>query len=202
MGLPCDGLGCLSDGCVKGRICSQHTPGCLVLQPFCPYKQHTTQRHSPSSSCTGGFRSHSCQHTFQVFTVCIDIHLYPFVCIQVCHECSSLLREAESASHDCTLQQQQLAALRRAVNPYAAESSRLSQIQAENQKALKDMGVQKTELQQKVSPHANCTSFSIEHSLEHHSCLVPRRPHTMHCRLYVSGLQVSQWVLGALDQVL
>ncbi|KAL3137671.1 hypothetical protein ABBQ38_004946 [Trebouxia sp. C0009 RCD-2024] len=69
---------------------------------------------------------------------------------QVCHECSSLLREAESASHDCTLQQQQLAALRRAVNPYAAESSRLSQIQAENQKALKDMGVQKTELQQKV----------------------------------------------------
>ncbi|KAL3150757.1 hypothetical protein ABBQ32_000532 [Trebouxia sp. C0010 RCD-2024] len=69
---------------------------------------------------------------------------------QVCHQCSSLLREAESASHDCTLQQQQLAALRRAVNPYAAESSRLSQIQAESQKALKDMGVEKSQLQQKV----------------------------------------------------
>ena len=76
-----------------------------------------------------------------------------FTHAQVCRECSSLLREAESASHDYTLQQQQLDALRRAVNPYAAESSRLTQIQAESREALSDLSVQKGELQQKVRPH-------------------------------------------------
>ena len=69
---------------------------------------------------------------------------------QVCRDCSNLLREAESASHDRTLQQQQLEALRRAVNPYAAEFTRLTQIQAESREALSDLSVQKGELQQKV----------------------------------------------------
>ena len=69
---------------------------------------------------------------------------------QVCQECSSLLREAESASHDHTLQQQQLDALRRAVNPYAAESSRLTRIEDESREALSDLSVQRGELQKKV----------------------------------------------------
>lgn len=69
---------------------------------------------------------------------------------QVCHECSSLLRQAESASHDRSLQQQQLDALRRAVNPYAAESSRLTRIQNESREALSDLSVQRGELQKKV----------------------------------------------------
>ena len=73
----------------------------------------------------------------------------------MCRESSSLLREAESASYDCTLQQQQLDALRRAVNPYAAESSRLTQIQAESREALSGLSVQKGELQQKVRPHVH-----------------------------------------------
>ena len=73
----------------------------------------------------------------------------------MCRECSRLLREAESASYDCTLQQQQLDALRRSVNPYAAESSRLTQIQAESREALSDLSVQKGKLQQKVRPHVD-----------------------------------------------
>ena len=80
---------------------------------------------------------------------------------QVCRECSSLLRQAESASHDCTLQQQQLEALRRAVNPYAAEASRLSQIQAESQEALSNLSEQKGDLQQKVKSHVHCLSSCV-----------------------------------------
>ncbi|KAL0053768.1 hypothetical protein WJX82_010500 [Trebouxia sp. C0006] len=70
---------------------------------------------------------------------------------QVCQHCSSLLRAAESASHDCMLQQQQLEALRQAVNPYSAEFSRLSQLQAESQEALDLLNTQKADLQQQVS---------------------------------------------------
>ena len=70
--------------------------------------------------------------------------------VQICQECSSWLREAESASHDCMLQQQQLEALRRAVNPYSAEYSRLSQLQAESQEALGLLNAQKADLQQQV----------------------------------------------------
>ncbi|KAL0029555.1 hypothetical protein WJX79_003952 [Trebouxia sp. C0005] len=69
---------------------------------------------------------------------------------QVCQQCSSLLRAAESASHDCMLQQQQLEASRQAVNPYSAEFSRLSQLQAESQEALDLLNTQKVDLQQQV----------------------------------------------------
>ncbi|KAL0033719.1 hypothetical protein WJX77_002381 [Trebouxia sp. C0004] len=69
---------------------------------------------------------------------------------QVCQQCSSLLRVAESASHDCMLQQQQLKALRQAVNPYSAEFSRLGQLQAESQEALDLLNAQKADLQQQV----------------------------------------------------
>lgn len=144
------------------------------VQHSCPYKQHLAQRQSPhllaleeqihtlATACSTSACTHVCITLYCSFTplsACVMICSapVPLCCPQVCHQCSSLLREAESASHDCTLQQQQLAALRRAVNPYAAESSRLSQIQAESQKALKDMGVEKSQLQQKVSPQANCS---------------------------------------------
>lgn len=76
---------------------------------------------------------------------------------QVCQQCSSLLRAAESASHDCMLQQQQLEALRQAVNPYSAEFSRLSQLQAESQEALDLLNTQKADLQQQVMYHDDCT---------------------------------------------
>lgn len=69
---------------------------------------------------------------------------------QVCHECSSLVRHAESASHDCKLQQQRLEALRQAVNPYSAEASRLTQLRAESQQALEVLQTQQTDLQRQV----------------------------------------------------
>ena len=82
--------------------------------------------------------------------------------VQVCQECSNLLREAESASHDCMLQQQQLDALRRAVNPYSAEYSRLSQLQAESQEALGLLDAQKADLQHQVTQHASvCCSMQF-----------------------------------------
>lgn len=83
---------------------------------------------------------------------------------QVCHECSSLLREAESASHDRSLQHQQLDALRRAVNPYAAESSRLTRIQDESREALSDLSVQKGELQTKVRSHVLHHQKGLSHT--------------------------------------
>ena len=86
---------------------------------------------------------------------------------QVCQQCSSLLRAAESASHDCTLQQQQLEALRQAVNPYSAEFSRLSQLQAESQEALDLLKTQKADLQQQVMYHGVCT---VHHSTFMRSC--------------------------------
>ena len=70
--------------------------------------------------------------------------------LQVCQDCTLLLRRAEAASHDCTLQQQQLDALRRAVNPYSAEADRLSQLRADSQSALNMLQLQRTDLQQQV----------------------------------------------------
>jgi len=55
------------------------------------------------------------------------------------------------------LQQQQLEALRQAVNPYSAEFSRLSQLQAESQEALDLLNTQKADLQQQVMYHDDCT---------------------------------------------
>ena len=55
------------------------------------------------------------------------------------------------------LQQQQLEALRQAVNPFSAEFSRLSQLQAESQEALDLLNTQKADLQQQVMYHDDCT---------------------------------------------
>jgi len=89
-----------------------------------------------------------------------------FLLQQVCQQCSSLLRAAESASHDCMLQQQQLEALRQAVNPYSAEFSRSSQLQAESQEALNLLNTQKADLQQQVMYHDVCT---VQYSTYMHS---------------------------------
>ena len=51
--------------------------------------------------------------------------------VQASQQCSSLLRAAESASHDYVLSQQQLEGLRQAVNPYSAEHTRLTQLYAD-----------------------------------------------------------------------
>ena len=66
------------------------------------------------------------------------------------------------------LQQQQLEASRQAVNPYSAEFSRLSQLQAESQEALDLLNTQKVDLQQQVIYCAICT-------VHHTTCIHSRK---------------------------
>jgi len=117
-----------------------------------------------------------------------------FMLQQVCQQCSSLLRAAESASHDCMLQQQQLEALMQAVNPYSAEFSRLSQLQAESQEALDLLNTQKADLQQQVMYRAICTVHNIVYAQSQ------GKTHLVHADFYHSFLALL--LAGHLPQLL
>ncbi len=68
----------------------------------------------------------------------------------MCQNWDSLLREAQEAWHDCTLQQQELRALTQAVNPYSAEFERVTELGAESEDALSLLTSQQAELRQQV----------------------------------------------------